>query len=341
MVMKIKLAYFGTPDFSARFLEKLLTDVSINQLIDAKLVVTQPDRPVGRKQILTPSPVKLMANKYGIRVYDGEIRNWKLVPSEVEGLEIRNFDLALLFAFGEIIPKQLLSLPKHGFFNIHPSLLPKYRGASPIAYPLILGDKKTGVTIIKMDEKLDHGSIIAQEELPILPTDRRPDLEIKLTDLGFALFKKTVFNKDSLQIKPQNHQQATYTRLLKKSDGFIPFEVLKKALKNQIGAQFSPKIIADYKQKNPNSLITNYELPITIFNLFRGLHPWPGLWTLIEPARLNKMTPRKNRVGLMKKRLKIIDLDLVENKLIIKKVQLEGKKEVDFQTFNRNYQLFQ
>lgn len=295
---RLKIAYFGSPDFSADFLEKLITDVSINQLIETKLVVTQTDQPVGRKQILTPTPVKKIAEKY------------KRSEDTKFGIELTNIDLAIVYAFGEIIPKEILDLPKYGFWNIHPSLLPKYRGPSPIAAPLINGDKKTGVTIIKMDEKIDHGPIIAQQSLTIEKTDKRPDLEKKLTNLAFEMVKKTVFNKDSLQIKPQNHSLATYTKKLEKSDGFIEFEELKQAINNS--------------QLTINNL--------AIYNLFRGLYPWPGIWTMIKPIQLRQLDEAK--------RLKITDLELVNEKLIIKRVQLEGKKEVDFKTFNKAYKVF-
>ena len=337
---KIKLAYFGTPNFSAYFLEKLITDSSIKRLIEVKLVVAQPDRPVGRKQILTPSPVKLTAQKHNLKCL--EIVDWDLIRNLK--LEIRNLDLALVYAFAKIIPKEILHLPKYGFWNIHPSLLPKYRGPSPIAYPLINGDAKTGVTIIKMDEQIDHGPIIAQEELKILPTDRRSDLESKLTDLAFEMFRKilTGVEKEGLQtpLRPsdserqaaqaglptealakvggnlkqdpskfnqQNHTQATYTKLLKKSDGFISFENFKFQIKNS---------------------------PEKLYDLFRGLYPWPGIWTLLRPARGGTSE------GQTPKRLKITDIDLKDGKIIIKKVQLEGKKEVNFETFNRAYKVF-
>ena len=317
---KLTLAYFGSPDFSALFLEKILTDEELKKMVEVKLVVTQPNRPVGRKQILTETPVKKVAKKYQISniKYQIDIRNLKL--------EIRNFDLALIYAFSHIIPKDLLSAPKLGFWNIHPSLLPKYRGPSPIAYPLIFGEKETGVTIIKMDEKIDHGPIIAQEKLKIENTDRRPDLEKKLTDLGFNLFKKTVFNKDSLyreHYKKQNHKVATYSRLLKKQDGFIPLSTLKKALKNEpLKFEEIPPILKE---------IRNWKLEIRnsskiIYNYFRGLSPWPGIWTLLPNG----------------KRLKIIDMDfeVTSYKLQVTRVQLEGKKEVDFETFNQAYQVF-
>jgi len=297
---KLTLAYFGSPDFAADFLERLITDVSINRLIDIKLIVTQPDQKVGRKQTLTPTPVKKIALKFENLVIENslEIRNLKL--------EISKCDIALVYAYGDLIPKELLILPKYGFWNIHPSLLPKYRGPSPIAAPLINGDKTTGVTIIKMDEEIDHGPIIAQETLTIDKDDKRPDLEKKLTDLAFKMFKKTVFNKDSLQLKSQNHKLASYTKKMSKQDGFVSFENLKLKIEN------SPEVL---------------------YNLFRGLSPWPGIWTMVKPIQLRQLDEAK--------RLKITNLTMEQsNNLTIKSVQLEGKNEVDFETFNKAYKVF-
>jgi methionyl-tRNA formyltransferase len=326
---KLTLAYFGSPDFSAFFLEKILTDLDLEKLIDVKLVITQPDKPVGRKKVLTETPVKKVAKKYNLAIF--EIENLKLFKNLK--LKIKNFNLCLVYAFSHIIPQDLLSVPKLGFWNIHPSLLPKYRGPSPIAYPLIFGEKETGVTIIKMDEKIDHGPIIAQEKLKIEDTDRRPDLEKKLTGLGFLMFKELILNNffnastslsiNQFQLTPQADQNATYTRLLKREDGFIPLSTLKKALKNKpLNFEEAPKIlkeIRNWKLEKRNSL----EI---IYNYFRGLYPWPGIWTLLPNG----------------KRLKIIDMnfEVTSYKLQVTRVQLEGKKEVDFETFNQAYRVF-
>lgn len=329
---RLNIAYFGSPDFSADFLEKLIIDTSIKRLIEVKLVVTQPDQKVGRKQILTPTLVKKVAlNFENLKIENSlKIENLKL--------KIKKLDLVLLYAFGAIIPKELLDLPKLGFWCIHPSILPKYRGTSPMATALINGDKTTGVTIIKMDEKIDHGPIIAQEEYKILPTDKRPDLETKLTDLAFEMFKKTINviasgAKQSLPagkqgqkkiasssstprddilaaLTPQQHELASYTKKLTKQDGFIEFQKLK----------FSTG--SNYKGHYSSSEVEK------LFNLFRGLYPWPGLWTILPNG----------------KRLKITDMELARNRhacsLQIKRVQLEGKKEVDFETFKKAYKIF-
>lgn len=287
---KIKLAYFGSPDFAAYFLEKLLTDTTIDQLIEMSLIITQKDKLVGRKQILTPTPVKQVALKHGLEILE--------IESHLGREKISQTDLCLVYAYGDLIPGDLLDLPKYGFWNIHPSLLPKYRGPMPIASPLIKGDKTTGVTIIKMDEEIDHGPIIAQESLTIEKNDKRPDLEKKLTDLGFEMFKQIIRNSlNSPNTKIQDDKEATYTKKLSKQDGFIEISKLKDQISN------------------------NSE---DLFNLFRGLYKWPGIWTILPNG----------------KRLKIIDMNIVENKLIIKKVQLESKNEVDFETFNKAYNIF-
>lgn len=358
--MKLKIAYFGTPDFSADFLKKIILDKDLP--IEVGLVVTQPDRPVGRRQIPTPSPVKVMAEKYNIPILTG-VESGGLPTartrhfagstggrSERQAPSLNDVRLALLFAYGAIIPKRILDLPRLGFWNIHPSLLPKYRGASPIAYPLMLGDKKTGVTLMQMDEVLDHGPIIAQEELTIQPDGRRPDLTTKLTSLAFEIFKKVLelqlallndlggsqfVNRDEhahgnekrdskVPVVDQKHNLATYTRRLTKQDGYIPLEVLNGATGHELRAMnYLPPIIADYFQKNHQSTDSRLPTPVLLYNLFRALYPWPGLWTFVN-------------LNGQKTRLKILDLGFDE-KLTIKTVQLEGKKPVDFTTFQKAY----
>jgi methionyl-tRNA formyltransferase len=295
---KLKIAYFGTPDFSAYFLEKILKDKDLP--IEVKLVVTQPPKKVGRKQIITESPVANVAVGHQVFLVPWvPPKGSSQVTKKLMSL-LQKIDIALLYAYGVIIPKDLLKAPKYGFWNIHPSLLPKYRGTSPVAYPLIAGERETGVTLMKMDERMDHGPIIAQKKLKINPRDRRMELTYRLTDLAYDVFKRSILNFDKVSLKSQNHSRATYTKLLKKEGGYIPFENWKLKIEN------SPK---------------------ELFNLFRGLHPWPGVWTIIE-------------IKGVQKRLKITDMDLVKGKLIIKKVQLEGKTETDFKTFNKVYKVF-
>src|SRR3989344_2954346 len=365
---KLRIAYFGTPYFSARFLERMLTDTTINQLIEVKLVVTQPDQPIGRKQILTKSPVKVVAEKYGISVISNQLsvvgkNNFNEPNTDYRKLTtiLKYVDMAFLFAYGGIIPKELLNLPKLGFWNTHPSLLPKYRGALPIAMPLILSDQETGVSLIKLDEKVDHGPIIAQEKLTIRPNDKKPDLEIKLTDLALEVFKKIIIpsmqrplSRWYIKEHPQNHSKATFTYQLKKDDGFVPLSTLKKALNNEpIIFPELPKFIFKYIHKY--NLVRNWLAPRRakhgvgklefknsakiIYDYFRGLYPWPGIWTLIN-IREYPLKIRGNHAFQRQKRLKITNMTLVEGRLKILRIQLEGKKEVDFRTFNSAYSVF-
>jgi len=340
-VIKRKIAYFGTPYFSARFLEKLLTDASIKHLIEIKFVVTQPDKPVGRKQILTKSPVKLVAERFNIPVIDSLRSLEQYYPSSPAkgginsvGKNLKNIDLALIYYYGQIIPKKILMIPKFGFWNIHFSLLPKLRGTTPATFSLVLGDKKTAVSLVQTDKKLDHGDLIAQREVKINPYEKRIELEERLHNISYKMFAEQINNltNNRIRLTPQDHTQATYTRFPVKNDGFIPLATLKKALKNEpLNSGELPNITQEYLTKyklpilqRPTSISTSSSI---IFNLFRGLFPWPGLWTIVD-------------VKGQKKRLKIIDLTINNQQLTINSVQLEGKNEVDFETFNKAYSIF-
>jgi methionyl-tRNA formyltransferase len=314
---KLSLAFFGAPTFSARVLERIITDKDLP--VELKFVVTQPDRKAGRKQILTQTPVKTLSEKYNIPVY---------TDSRLSTLdsELKKIDLVLLYAFGELLPKNILKLPARGFWNIHPSLLPKYRGTSPIVYSLLMGDKTTGVSLMEMDERMDHGPIISQREYEIQKEDSREMLENKLSDIGYELFKKSVQDllNGALERRTQNEELRTYTRLLTKQDGFIPFPLVQKIIKGEsLENEELPKIIQEYYKKYP-PLTTNYHPLTTYYNLFRAFSPWPGLWTLLPDG----------------KRLKITRISLTTNYhplTTITHVQLEGKKEVDIKTFLAAY----
>lgn len=384
----MKIAYFGTPGFSARFLERLLTDKALP--IEVVLVVTQPDKAVGRRQQVEESPVKRIAQKYSLPVFD----NWRVsnpegVPQNAQDTSILwdegekgpasfqalldETDLALVYAYGHIIPADILTLPKGGFWNIHPSLLPSFRGPSPTAYPLLLGEQITGVTLMQMDAQMDHGPIIDQEKFQIPHDMRRPELEEKLTDVGYELFGKVILTLSlskgrnlaahktafgdfsSSSWRTQNEVKATYTRLLKKQNGFIPLTTIKKALKNEpLHQDELPSLILDYMKRNSLEQLAQLSVHRSldvggdirnssriIFNYYRGLHPWPGIWTLLRPSVPEAPARKKQDFGEQtSKRLKITDMSLVAGKLTINRVQLEGKNEVDFTTFQNAYSLF-
>lgn len=325
-MLKLKIAFFGAPDFAAHILQKIIEDTNLP--LTLQFIVTQPDRPVGRKQILTPTPVKLMAQKHNIPVFE------KL---QVTSYKLQEIDLALLYAYGKIIPSNILTIPRWGFWNIHPSLLPLYRGPSPITYPLLLGEEKTGVSLIQMDEQLDHGPIIDQEEYMLRPTDTQDIVKIRLSDIGYKLFNKNVqlLNNGLLQKKKQNHSEATYTRLLTKQDGFLPFPLVQKILKGEnLNINEIPPIIQEYCIKY--SAPASFKFQVSSFNLYRALSPWPGIWTLLRPA----IGETSEGQALPEKRLKITGMELKDGKPLITHVQLEGKKEVDISTFQTAYKVF-
>lgn len=319
---KIHVAFFGTPSFSAEILESLLTDTSLP--VNISLVVTQPDKKIGKNQRLTASAVKIIAQKYTVDVYDQSAKSNNLI----ELLKEKAIDVVLLFAYGEIITQNLLDVPHYGFWNIHPSLLPLYRGASPITYPLLLGDTVTGISLMQMDAKLDHGPVIIQKKIDIKNTDKRTDLERNLTSESITLVKqqfKELYAGKSTSCFMQDHEQATFTRMLNKQDGYIPFSVIQDAFYGR-NNDFIPQILQDYSIKN-NMILPQKTLPETVYNLYRALFEWPGIWTKVII---------KNE----EKRLKITDVILENKRLCINKVQIEGKKEVDMKTFQAAYSLF-
>lgn len=279
---KFKIIFMGTPRFGAIILEKLAKS-NFRPL----LAITVPDKPVGRKQILTPPPVKLVAEKYKIPIKQPEkIAREK---SEIENLKP---DLILVAAYGQILPKEILKIPQSGCLNIHPSLLPKYRGPSPIQSVLLKGEKRTGVTIILMKEKIDGGEIVAA--LPLRASISHltsEELSKKLAELGAKLLIKTLpkWLKGEIKPKPQNESKATYTKIFKKEDGEIDWRKSPTEIERQI----------------------------------RAFYPWPGSYTLYQG-----------------KRLKILKAEVSKNKLIIKRVQLEGKKPMDFEEFLRGHRDF-
>lgn len=232
---KLKIAFFGTPQNAAIVLEKL-----IESPFKPSLVITGQDTKANRGQALTATPVKLVAEKHNIPV------DYKLSAID------NNFDLAILVAFGQIIPDDLLSKPKYGFLNIHPSLLPKYRGPSPIYEAILKGDEITGVTIIKLDAELDHGPMLTQKELEIEKADTHQSLMEKTAILGAKTLIETLpkYLNGSLRPGPQDHLKATYTEKVKKKNGYID--------------------------------ISNPPDTKTLDLMIRAYFPWPTVWTKVD-----------------------------------------------------------
>ena len=223
--INLKIVFIGTSEFGAIILDGL-----IKNNYKPILVITMPDKPAGRKQVLTPSAVKKGAKLLKIRVgYDLE-----------EIKEIKP-DLIITAAYGKIISKKVLEIPKYGALNIHPSLLPKYRGPSPIQTAILNGDKKTGVTIMLMDQEMDHGQIIAQNKYKLRENITYKELEKILANQGAKLLIETLpqWIKGEIKAKEQNHFKASYTKIIKKEDGKIDWKKPVQEIERQIRA-FDP-----------------------------------------------------------------------------------------------------
>lgn len=235
-----RIVFMGTPDFSVPILSAL-----VNAEYEVVLTVTQPDRPVGRKRILTPPPVKVEAEKYGIPVFQPE----KLV-NEYEKILAYNPDLIITAAYGQLLPKGLLDGPQYGCINVHASLLPELRGGAPIHYAIMQGKTETGVTIMYMVEKLDAGDMLAQRKVPITNDDHTGSLHDKLSEVGKQLLLETVprLFKNEITPIPQNEKDATYAYNIAREDERIDWN------------------------------LSNLE----IYNHIRGLHPWPVAFTTYQ-----------------------------------------------------------
>ena len=231
----IRTVFMGTPLFAVPILDTLL------EYTDVILVVTTPDKCVGRKKELTLSSVKQEALKRGIPVFQPN-----KIREDYEEISKLKPDLIITCAYGQILPKELLDLPPLGCINIHASLLPLYRGGAPIQYALINGDEKTGITIMYMDEKMDTGDIIAQESIPILASDNLGSLSAKLSKLGSSLLAKTlpsIINKTNKREK-QQEQKATYAYTIKREDEHLDFHKTSEEINNLVRA-LNPKPYAN------------------------------------------------------------------------------------------------
>ncbi|MDE3017751.1 MAG: methionyl-tRNA formyltransferase [Nitrospirota bacterium] len=241
----MRIVFMGTPEFAVASLDALLRSPH-----DVVGVVTQPDRPKGRGQEVVASPVKLVAQRAQIPI----LQPLKMKdPGFVAALQAWQPEVIVVAAFGRILPKIILDLPPRGCVNVHASLLPKYRGAGPIQWAVINGERETGITTMQMDEGMDTGAILLQEPVPIAPDDTAGTLSSKLAEVGGRLLLDTLRRLDAgdLAPRPQDHAQATMAPLLKKEDGAIDWTLPAVAIANRV----------------------------------RGLSPWPGAYTYRGPER--------------------------------------------------------
>jgi methionyl-tRNA formyltransferase len=254
----MRLAFCGTPAFAVPTLK-----LALRAGYDVPLVVTQPDRPVGREQTMTAPPVKTAAMEAGIRVLQPEkIKNNAELRADLEAIRP---DAILVVAYGRIIPKWMLDLPRLGNLNLHASLLPKYRGAAPVQWAIANGEAATGATTMRLDEGFDTGDILLQREMAIAPSMTATDVFPLLAEMGADLMMETLRQLDAGTIVPQiqDETKATLAPILTREDGTMDFS--KPAM--------------------------------TLYNRWRGFQPWPGAWTMLAGKKLavHRMLPTEVR----------------------------------------------
>ena len=287
--MKIKAVFMGTPEIARDALEAL-TDV-----LDVVLVVTQPDKLVGRKKVLTKSPVKLLAESLEVPVF----QPYK-IKEEYDTITKLNPDIIVTCAYGQILPKALLDMPKYGALNIHASLLPKYRGGAPIERSIMNGDKKTGITLMHMDIGMDTGDIIYKEEIAIDDLDTKETLTKKLSLLAQKIIKKNLplyLDGEYSSIK-QDESKASYAPIISKEDEYLSF--------------------------NKSSL--------EVYNHIRALSPEPSVYALLDNKRYKfyeaKLSNLKGTPGEILAIDEALTIGTLDGAIDILSIQEAGKKNM-------------
>jgi len=300
----LNIVFMGTPGFAIPSLTMLIA--SDNTIAG---VVTQPDRPSGRGKKLTPPPVKTLALQHALPVLQPE-----RVKEEnaIQWLRSKKPDLIVVVAFGQILPPKILKIPSYGCINLHTSLLPQYRGAAPINWALINGEKKTGVSTILMNEWMDTGDIFLQMETKIEEKEDALTLSNRLSTLGAKLLLETIsqLKRGGLTPTPQNHSKVTYAPLLKKDDGHIDWRKNAQAIHNQI----------------------------------RGTLPWPGAFTYLDKKLLkifNSVVIDEENRGSPGKIFQVgaegIKVATGKECLLLTEVQLQGRKRMNAAEFIKGH----
>ncbi len=291
----MKAIFMGTPQFAIASLEALY-----ESKFDIKLVITQPDRPKGRGKKLQSPPVKEKAIELNLDVFQPESIKDK---NAIDIIRDINPDIIVVVAFGQILPKEVLEIPRFGCINVHASLLPMYRGAAPINFAIINGEKKSGITTMFMDEGLDTGDMILKDEVEILETDTFLDLHDKLSSLGKKTLSKTLslIIEEKAPREKQNNEESSYAPIMKKSLGLI-----------------------DWSKSSRE-----------IVNLVRGTYPWPSAFTYYNNLVMKVLRAEYDEEASLTAPGTILSVDnegikvaAGEGTVIIKEIQMPGKKQM-------------
>ena len=308
---KIKIIFMGTPEFALPGLNSLLSNADF-EIIG---VFTQPDKPVGRKQILTPPPVKILALNNDLKVFQPE-----KIKTEIENIKNLKPDLIVVIAYGKIIPQEILDIPTYGCINVHASLLPKYRGAACLNATILNGDKETGITIMKMEAGLDTGPILKQGLITLNGKETLVNVHDSLSNLGAKLLPETLRDWMAGKIEPQiqNDAQASYVKTLVKEDGKIDWS--------------KPAIEIERK--------------------IRAYNPWPGTFCqdkndktikILEAKILTseiKDASLKKTVGQVSLKDEELTVTCGQGSIIILKLQIAGGKALKSKDFLSGHQDF-
>src|SRR5215475_1361534 len=259
----MRLIFMGTPEFAVPSLRKLIE--AGHEII---AVFTQPDRPVGRKQVVTPTPIKVFAAEHGFAIHQPLKIRTDEARRQFEPL-FKEADAGVVAAYGRILPDWMLNAPRHGCVNVHSSLLPKYRGAAPINWAIARGERETGVTIMRMDAGLDTGPVLLKHGIPIGDQETAAELTPRLAELGAELLIEALskIERGEIAPQPQNDAEATLAPILKREDGEIDWTMTATE----------------------------------IFNRLRGFTPFPGCYTFFNGHRLEIVNARVEPGGVADK----------------------------------------
>jgi methionyl-tRNA formyltransferase len=319
----MNVIFFGSTQDSVIVCDALFTHSKKLSII-MQAVVTQPAKPIGRKHILTATPIETWAKTHAITCLTFETQKdkpWLYAHEEdvIESLSTCSPDLIISASYGQKIPEPLIAHARFGGLNVHPSLIPRWRGTDPIPWTILAGDAQTGVSIVALSKKFDEGEILAQQKIPMDDTHTVDEIRARLFTLGAALLADILPDYCSGKHirKQQDAAHATYARRLTKDDGFVPWDTLMDAVQGKsVPEEKIPKILTDTAPAS---------LPTSIIRAIRAFSPWPGVWSTIPIAKGET------------KRIKILEAHELDGKLILDTVQLEGKNPTSFVQFADAY----
>ncbi len=304
----MNIVYFGTPEFGAYILEELIksTNTQPAPRFTVQTVITRADKPVGRHQTISSSPVALVGQKYHIPVLKPLKLNEEFIQNHLSFLDC---DLFIVASYGKIIPQALLDIPKLGAINVHGSILPKYRGASPIQSAILNKDKETGVTTVLMDDQMDHGPVLFTKKISISDKDTYSTLSTKILQVAAPLLIDTLtkFVEGNVTPKQQNHDLATFCSLLKKDSGYFDIN-------------------------NPPSLEN-------LDRMIRAYYPWPGVWTRFRASSADRVPHKASAVTQVAAKAEqgSSGQECIVKLLPEGKIQMEGKKVMGLKDFLNGY----